>query len=114
MRKAVGVDNPEAMGRDLPDAQQMPGGLNVAVMLWLRNLLLGWGMTEYAKMRFNLLGNGGHWFAGAKPDELKKVDEKALREAVVDSPYADQIPQWLEDSVELLSGEAVQRETQRP
>lgn len=114
MQKAVGVGNPEAMGRDLPDTQQMPGGLNVAVMLWLRNLLLGWGMTEYAKMRFNLLGNGGHWFTGAKPDELKKVNEKTLREAVAGSPYADQIPQWLDESVELLAGEAVQRETQRP
>ena len=113
MREAVGVDDPEAMGRGLPDAEQMPGGLNVTVMLWLRNLLLGWDMAEYAKMRFNLLGNGGHWFAGAKPDELKKVKEKALREAVAGSPYADQIPRWLDESVELLAGEAVQRETQR-
>ncbi|MEX1017650.1 MAG: aldo/keto reductase, partial [Phycisphaeraceae bacterium] len=109
MHEATGVDDPEAMSAGLPEWDAMPGQLNVAVMLWLRNLALGWGMTEYAKMRYNLLGNAGHWFPGGKPDNLQSVTDEALIEAAGDSPWAQQIPDMLRESVDLLRGEEVQR-----
>ncbi|HEX7009611.1 MAG TPA: aldo/keto reductase, partial [Phycisphaeraceae bacterium] len=43
MRQAIGVDDPEAMSRGLPEWDRCPGQLNMQVMLWLRNLALGWG-----------------------------------------------------------------------
>lgn len=111
MKEAVGFDDPEAMGEALPEAVDAPLGLNLQVMLWLRNLVKGWDLTEYGKMRYNLLGNAGHWFPGAKPATLDELDPAELKRAVMDSPYAGQIPAALAESRELLEGDAVQRMT---
>ncbi|MEO0475010.1 MAG: aldo/keto reductase, partial [Planctomycetota bacterium] len=70
MRQRTGLDHPEGMNAGLPEPEDTPGGLNLEVMLWLRHLAVGWGMETYGKMRFNLLGNGGHWFPGVAVNPL--------------------------------------------
>ena len=113
MRESAGFDSPEATNEGIPDWQHLPHQLNVSVMLWLRNLVRGWGMEEYGRMRFNLLGGGGHWFPGAKPaDVLPHIDADELRRTVAASPYADRIPAMLEDALELMVGEPVRRESE--
>jgi hypothetical protein len=57
-------------------------------------------------MRYNLLGNGGHWFPGAKADQIQKFD---LRSCLAKSPHADTIPDILAEAHNMLSGEAIQR-----
>ncbi|OZH55939.1 aldo/keto reductase, partial [Hydrocoleum sp. CS-953] len=42
----------------LPTPENTPGNINIPVILWLRNLAIAYDMLEYAKMRYNLLGNG--------------------------------------------------------
>ena len=69
-------------------------------------------MTEYGKMRFNLLGNGGHWFPGAAPEALAEVNADELAAAVSDSPHADRLPALLRESVDLLAGEKVKRQSE--
>jgi predicted aldo/keto reductase-like oxidoreductase len=78
-------------------------------MLWLRNLALGWGLVEYGKARFNMLGNASHWFPGTKPSLLAEVDPRAIARAVAASPYAARIPSELAQSVTLLGGAEVKR-----
>ena len=56
MLERCGIDHPEAMSPGLPQPEDTPGGVNLEVMLWLRHLAVGWGMLDYAKMRFNLFG----------------------------------------------------------
>ncbi len=110
MREAVGVDHPEDMARDMPKAHtQVPGELNLEIMLWLRNLAVGWDMVDYGKMRFNLLGNGGSWFPGGKPSNLDEVDPNELIKAAGDSPFAEQVPALLREAIDLLGGEEVKR-----
>ena len=112
MKEAVGVEDPEAMGKTLPWWEDAPGQLNIPVMLWLRNLAVGWNMVEYGKMRFNLLGNGNHWFPGEKAEKLSDVSDEEILAAVANSPYARQIPGMLRQSLDLLAGEEVKRISQ--
>ncbi|MEH2075634.1 MAG: aldo/keto reductase [Nostoc sp.] len=91
---------------NLPTFDETPGEVNIRVILWLRNLAIAYDMVEYAKMRYNLLGNGGHWFPGNKADRL---DELNLRQCIAHNPHADKIPQFLEQAHQMLAGEEVKR-----
>jgi hypothetical protein len=91
----------------LPQPSQTPNHVNIPLILWLRNLALAYGMTEYGKARYNLLGGAAsHWFPGARADI---VDDAALRSCLQASPFADQIPQSLRETHELLGGASVKR-----
>ena len=93
----------------LPKPEDTPGGVNIPVILWLRNLAIAYDMVEYGKMRYNLLGNGGHWFPGAKADKLKALD---LSQCLANSPHRHNIPQLLAEADRLLGGQELQRLSQ--
>lgn len=111
MVEAVGEDVADRFAEGLPawDAESGFGYLNLPIILWLRNLALAYDMHEYGKMRYNLLGSGGHWFPGLNAAALDGLDEEALAKALKDSPFADRIPAWLREAHELLGGEKVGR-----
>jgi predicted aldo/keto reductase-like oxidoreductase len=94
----------------LPTPDQTPGGVNIPVILWLRNLAIAYDMVEYAKMRYNLLGQADHWFPGARAEW---VDPEALRACLVNSPHAEKIPSLLVETHQLLAGETVKRLSQQ-
>ncbi|MEM7576130.1 MAG: aldo/keto reductase [Planctomycetota bacterium] len=113
MEAATGFRSPEAISWDgVPEHYEAPGNLNLPIMLWLNQLARGWDMTDYGKMRFNLLGGADHWFPGAKADTVKDVDDKELQAAITHSPHAAQIPDLLTSAVEMLGGEAVKRQSE--
>ncbi|WP_016872403.1 aldo/keto reductase [Chlorogloeopsis fritschii PCC 9212] len=91
---------------NLPTYKETPGQVNIPVILWLRNLAIAYDLVDYAKMRYNLLGNGGHWLPGNQADKIDKLD---LRKCLARSPHADKIPRLLAQAHQLLGGEAVQR-----
>ncbi len=93
----------------LPTPEQTPNNINIPVILWLRNLAIAYDMIEYAKMRYNFLGNGGHWFPGNNAADVDKLD---LQACLSQSPFADQIPDILAESHQLLGGKTVQRLSQ--
>jgi len=94
----------------LPKYDETPGNVNIPVILWLRNLAIAYDMTEYAKVRYNLLGNGGHWFPGNKADRVNQLN---LRQCLANSPHADKIPALLQEAHQLLGGEVVKRLSQQ-
>ena len=63
-------------------------------------------MEEFAKARYNLLGNGGHWFPGQKAETVQELD---LADCLRHSPYAQDIPALLADTHQRLAGQAVAR-----
>ena len=66
-------------------------------------------MVEFGKMRYNLLGNAGHWFPGKN---AASWDRAAIQEAVRESPFAARIPGILTEAHSLLFGEERKRLSQ--
>ena len=93
----------------LPKHEETPGNVNIPMALWLRNLAVAYDMTEYAKMRYNLLGKGGHWFPGNKANEIDNLDFKSCLQ---NSPHADKIPKILAEVDDMLGGEEAKRLSQ--
>ena len=107
---ALGEDWVKTWHIGLPKYDETPGDVNIPVILGLRNLAIAYDLTEYAKTRYNLLGNGGHWFPGNKAEQVSKLD---LGRSLAQSPHADKIPALLEDAHKLLASEAVKRLSQQ-
>lgn len=106
MVAVFGRDWTETWDRGLPQWSETPGGINIPWILRLRNLALAYDMTEYARMRYNLLGNGGNWFPGNRADKLDQVD---LTDCLARSPNARAIPAALAEAHTLLAGPEVRR-----
>ncbi|MEG3437913.1 aldo/keto reductase [Pannus brasiliensis CCIBt3594] len=90
----------------IPSWENVPNNINILSILWLRNLALAYDMVDFASSRYNLLGNGGHWFPGRPAIDAEKIDFRACLSA---SPHAARIPYLLADTHRLLAGESVQR-----
>jgi hypothetical protein len=103
LRRVLGQAWAATWKEGLPAWHETPGDVNVPVILQLYTLAKAFDMVEYGKMRYNLLGNGGHWFPGRNAAELDRVD---LGEALSASPHAAAIPARLAETDELLGGEA--------
>lgn len=94
----------------LPEWSEVPGQINVQVLLWLHNLLEAWDLEGFARARYGLLGQGGHWFPGRNADLLDAAaSETELRAALARSPWVDQIPGILRRLRSRLGGQTVTR-----
>jgi hypothetical protein len=106
MAESLGHEWSATWDEGLPEWDTLPGQINARWILRLRNLALAYDMVEYGRMRYNLLGNGGHWFPGYKADKLEELE---LTSCFAASPHGAEIPKLLEEAHELLAGEAQRR-----
>ncbi len=90
----------------LPKFEDTPGQMNLPEILRLYNLAKALDMVDYGRMRYNLLGHGGHWFPGnqVQPELLDQ-----LAPCLAESPHATRIPDILAETHEMLKGENVER-----
>lgn len=108
--EALGQDWYETWDQGLPSHEDTPAGINIPVILWLRNLAIAFDLENYARMRYNLLGQASHWFPGNRADLLHQVN---LQACLRRSPHADKIPDLLADAHSRLGGPVVQRLSQQ-
>ena len=91
-------------------AEQTPGQINLPILLWLHNLLEAWDLESFARARYRLLGQGGHWFPGANADGLDRdIDALVLDQALSASPWRRRIPSILRSLRQRLAGETQAR-----
>lgn len=109
IKEATGIDWKAGWDYGFPEWEFLPQGINTreVVRLWI--FAKTFDMVEFGKMRYNLLGNAGHWFPGHK---VKEFDNKEIIDLHGDSSFADRLPEILRDAHTLLNAEEVKRQSE--
>jgi hypothetical protein len=106
MEKTLGADWVHHWHEGLPRWQDTPGEINIPEILRLWTYAKSLDMVAFGKMRYNLMGNAGHWFGGMPAAEFKDEDLKPVLEK---SQFADRIPEILREAHALLYDEPKKR-----
>jgi predicted aldo/keto reductase-like oxidoreductase len=109
LERAHGAEWMRRWFTNLPEFGDVPGGVNLIEILRLYTYAKPLELTEWAKFRYNMLGNADHWFPG---EHVAKLDWGRVRAAVAKSPFADRIPAILEEAHALYHDAPVKRLSQ--
>ena len=75
--------------------------MNVRIILRLWTLAKCYDLIEYGKLRYNLLGNAGHYFPG---ENAREADLEAIHACLEESRFGELIPARVQEANELLKG----------
>ena len=99
MEKVLGDDWCRNWAEGLPPYVEVPGEVNLQEILRLWSYSKALDLVEWGKMRYNLLGNAGHWFPGANAAEAKIAK---IRTVLGNYRFAARIGEILEEAHALL------------
>src|SRR5207247_9296307 len=88
MERVLGREWCERWFEGIPEYVDVPGQVNVREILRLWMHVKSLDLVEWGKMRYNLLGQGDHWFHG---EHSSQANGPMLAKAVAQGPFADRI-----------------------
>jgi predicted aldo/keto reductase-like oxidoreductase len=95
MEKNFGADWCRNWFEGLPDYTEVPGEINISEILRLWTYGKSLDLVDWGKMRYNLLGQGDHWFPG---ENAGNFTERKLATVLEKSPFAEKIPVMLREA----------------
>ena len=99
MNATLGADWCAHWFERLPHYVEVPGEINLMEILRLWTFAKSLDLVEWGKMRYNLLGQGEHWFPG---EHMGQADLGRLKEVIAKSQFAARIPSILQEAHEML------------
>ena len=112
MEREFGAEWCQGWNENLPEHFDLVGDVNVLEILRLYTYAKSLDLVEWGKMRYNLLGNAGHWFPGENVKVLDEENWATLQTQIKSSPFAERIPDYLRAAHEMLQGEEKKRQSE--
>jgi predicted aldo/keto reductase-like oxidoreductase len=106
MERVLGADWCKNWNEGVPHFVDIPDLVNVSEILRLWTYAKSLDLVDWGKMRYNLMGQGEHWFPGTN---AAKVDAEKLRPALAKSPFAQRVPEILAEAHSMFVEAPVQR-----